>query len=69
MNTLDKIRKNKKVALVSDERSSDSGVWAELRDGWINPHTGTHSVHEDTPADVYRRLRDVIPCDCGDCTK
>lgn len=48
---------------------SDSGmaydVW--LRRGWRWRHDTVHSIIEPTIADVLRKLRDLVPCDCVEC--
>lgn len=67
MKTLDRIKKNPKVELVSDERNSGSGVFAYLNPGWIDLFSETHCVHEDTATEVLRRLASVQPCNCDEC--
>jgi hypothetical protein len=67
MSTLEKIKKNKTVDFISDERNSDDGIWAELKAGYIDPTSGVHSVHEDTPKEVWIRLRCVVKCGCEEC--
>jgi hypothetical protein len=72
-----KVRAHSAVIEVLDERKLDGGIWAHLV-----PHrchhgmrSGTrctlggcvHSVHESTWTAVVNGLREVGPCDCGDC--
>ena len=55
---------------ISDERTSDGGIWAYLKYGWQSGvDHGVHSVHEDTWAACLRGLDSAIPCDCDDCEK
>ena len=50
-----------------DRRDSDDGVWVHLADGWRCSLTETHSVSEDTLAEVISGMKFVQRCTCDDC--
>jgi hypothetical protein len=50
-----------------DRRDSDDGVWVHLAPGWRCSLTETHSVTEDTLAEVISGMDFVEPCTCSDC--
>lgn len=62
------VRGHKYVSEVSDERNSDSGIWAYLKYGY-KVYDEYHQVHEDTWTEVLKVLRGVEPCDCEECKK
>lgn len=81
--TEQRVRKHPQVVEVSDERephdtkkNPGDGIWAYLKPNFCNHGYNSgecekgaclHSVHEHTWGDVEKGLRDVGPCNCGDC--
>lgn len=60
-----KILKDPRVQEISDERGMDDGFWIYLKSGWIDPiGSEAHHIHEDTPAEAYKYLKWIAPCDC-----
>lgn len=60
-------RQENRLAEVSSETWKDSdGHWILLKDGY--QIDGVHAIHESTEKKALRRLRDVRPCCCIDCT-
>ena len=58
---------NKIIADYADLRDASGGVWVYLAKGWRDRFTETHSVHEDTLAEVIAGMEFVTRCDCADC--
>lgn len=62
--TLNQIKSDPRVESVSDERSSDEGIWIYLREGYYDPkhdpHFKTTAIHERTVAEAAARMRDVV---------
>jgi len=59
-----------------DDGFNENGGWAHwvyLKPGWCNylgdPWGGLHTIHECTVKDVLAYLKEVRPCDCGQCKK
>jgi hypothetical protein len=46
-------------AVESLEHEDENGWWAYLRAGWIDGESLCHAIHEDTLADVSKKLRFV----------
>lgn len=62
------IKVPKKYQPMLDEVYKDSdGYWAYSKAGYHFPEMGCHTAHEDTQADLMRVVRNVQPCDCGEC--
>lgn len=69
MGTLQRIRNDRRVETVDDEREIGNGVIVTLRPGWAyDPSTACHVFGEDTVSAALRTLRDVKPCACDFCT-
>ncbi len=73
--TLAAVVADPRVQTVSDERGSDDGIWADLKNGWCAgylsgrncaPNGCVHSVHEDTIKELLENFKTVRPCVCGD---
>lgn len=59
------IEKHHAVCDISDERNSGDGYWVYLKPGWcIEPEL--HSIHEETPLECLRKLKDIQRCHCAD---
>jgi hypothetical protein len=56
-----------KIQCVDDDRNNQNGWWVHLKNGWINPQSETHMIHEDTLKQCLAQLREVEPCQCEDC--
>ena len=72
---IDKILADPRVDAISDERGSGEGFWVYTTsfcmDSMPSGHEESaclHTIHEDSPTECYKRLREVIPCDCFRCT-
>lgn len=50
---------------ISDERSTDDGVWFYLKNGYSVD--GVHCVHEWSNAEAMVQLRRAKKCNCVDC--
>lgn len=50
---------------VEDDRGSQNGWWVYLKNGFINPPSETHQIHETTLAECARQLAEVAPCACA----
>lgn len=65
-----RIMDDPRVESISDERSTQDGIWVELHRGYINAPMETHTIHEDTWRDCWRQLKyDIEPCMCEQCIK
>jgi hypothetical protein len=53
-----------KISEVSDERSTDEGIWIYLIPGWWSPEDETHCIHEDTLKECAAKLKGIEPCPC-----
>lgn len=63
---IEKIKADKRVQSVSDERSWGDGFWIYLKPGFSNDG-GAHCHHEDSPTQAYKVLRNwTFNCDCND---
>ena len=72
---IDKIRSHPLVESISDEREwerrppwaeyNGDGFWVYLEPGYINPMSGTHCIHEETPSECFALLRGVAHCEPG----
>lgn len=51
------------IAGISDERNNGDGVWVYLKKEWadfdFDPFHPTRQIHEETPAEIVKRLRAV----------
>lgn len=55
---------------IQEEYWDDGTYWIALKPGFkdgSDPLGAVHGIHEDTPAEAYKALRDSIPCDCKEC--
>lgn len=43
------------------------GYWVYLNYGWHWDDYGLHTIHEDTHAEILKRIRETEPCDCDRC--
>lgn len=39
----------------------DYSIWITLKEGWINPHMGTRTIHSASAKDAIQELRDIEP--------
>lgn len=67
MKTIERIKSDRRVADVSDEREMGDGFWVYLKPGWRWAEDWVHSIHEDTPSECLRELHRAIPCHCREC--
>lgn len=65
--TLAQMKADPRVESFSDERGSQSGLWFNLKNGWICGLTDTHTVTEDTVAECVESFKYVKPCNCPEC--
>jgi hypothetical protein len=65
MTVLERMKKDKRVQSVSDERSGGDGVWVYLKPGF--KYFDVHQIHEDTPSGCLRVLPFIDRCDCVEC--
>ena len=63
--TLEKIRSDPRV---SEVYADSDGVWIYLRNGWGNGNPQEHIIVEDTVTEAYRKMRNILPCSCEQCT-
>jgi len=61
-----RMMKTKKYrSFIAEEWQDDDGYWIALAPGLMNgadPHC--HQIHEDTKAQAYSYLSEVVPCTC-----
>lgn len=73
---IEKLKADKRVVDISDERDMDQGFWVYTK-GWCRESmpNGTHDestclhvIHENSPSECWRLMRDLKPCNCeGHC--
>ena len=70
MTNVTSIRIPKKYAeRVKEVFHDEDGYWLYLNRGWHNSDDyALHIIHEDTQAEVLKKLRWTEPCDCDWCT-
>lgn len=70
--TLNQIRNDNRVADFSNETGNDDGYFVSLHAGFADmgydPHRPTHEINEYQVKDLSRRMKDVRPCTCKECT-
>lgn len=67
MNAIQKILKDERVDIISDERIMDDGFWVYLKNGFYGYEEGSHIIHEATPEECLELMDDVRPCKCDEC--
>jgi len=71
--TLNQIRNDKRVADFSNETANEDGYFVSLQAGFADmgydPHQPTHEINEYKAKDLSRRMKDVRPCNCKECTE
>lgn len=65
--TLAQMINDPRVESFSDERGSGSGLWFDLKDGFMCSLTETHTVTEDSIAECVDSFRFVKTCRCVEC--
>lgn len=64
---LDRLRADRRVEHVDDERAIGNSIIVSLRDGWCFQEPGTHVFGEDTATAVRISMRSVKVCACAVC--
>lgn len=62
------MEKDKRIALIDDEREFNDGYWVYLKDGFSFDND-SHVFSERTIKDIKRSLTRVYPCECIQCKK
>lgn len=65
--TILKLKSDPRVEEISDERSAGDGFWVYLKSGFYGYEEGSHIIHEDSPSECLKFMRDVRPCKCNEC--
>lgn len=75
MKLMDKIKAHPAVSSIDDEGLENSvfpggtgDYWVYLKPGFtLVSNRGDHIIHEPTLRSCWAYLKDVVPCDCGEC--
>lgn len=70
MRALDRLRADKRVGTVDDERESGNGLLVSLRPGWtIDPLAACHTFGEETVRSARKVLARATSCRCDECRR
>lgn len=67
MSFLEQVKKDHRVSDAWNE--GEDGYWVLLKNGYCDPLTECHAVHEWTIKDLKVAFKSIKPCTCVDCRR